>query len=138
MDDKNTLEKRVSDLEQKVSFLEGILKPLNLAELQKQVNKKLLSEKEYLLEKKPADDVQKTFYLGNYLEEHKGIGSFTVEDLRSAFQAAREPVPGNINDKINKNIAKGYFMESDPKDGKKAWVLTATGEKVANNAINKD
>jgi len=138
MKNKNTLEQRLQDLEQKVENLEKKLSGNSTTPSAHLNSGKTLSEKEYLLGKKPTDDVQRAFYLGRYLEEYKRMESFTAEDLRNAFRVAREPVPSNINDKINKNVAKGYFMEVDPKDDKKAWVLTSTGEKVISDKIGEN
>ena len=128
------LEEQISSLEQRVSVLEKKLENPNSV---KPVvgKKKILSEREYLRDKKPASIVEKTLFLGNYLEEHKGIDSFTAEDLRNAFRAACEPYPSNINDNINKNIRKGFFMEDAPKEDKKAWVLTLTGEKLVREKL---
>lgn len=63
--------------------------------------------------------------------------AFNVNDLREAFRSARVPIPKNLNDKVNKNIGKGYLMdvESD-KSGKKTWVLTATGESYVETSTN--
>lgn len=139
MENKDLLEERITQLEQKVASLEKKLESSsNVSEFPNSDNQKLLSEKEYLLETKPDTTVQKTLYLGNFLEKYKKMSSFTVEDLRDAFRAAREPLPSNINDAINKNMKKGLLMEVKSKDGKKAWVLTATGEKIVNDGSNKN
>lgn len=126
MDSKQSLEQRVVNLEQRVSLLENLFK----SSTPTASSTKQISAKEYLLEKGPKSAVEKTLFLGAYLEKHKGKESFTVDDLRGEFRAAREPSPANINDMINKNIKKGFFMEGDTKDEKKTWLLTATGEKV--------
>jgi len=35
-----------------------------------------------------------------------------------------------MNDVVNKNVARGFIMEAaEKKDSKKAWQLTATGER---------
>ncbi|EKD47582.1 MAG: hypothetical protein ACD_65C00376G0010 [uncultured bacterium] len=134
MRNNEPLEDRVQTLEERVKLLEEMFSVSSTPIIvQESMKIKLVSEKEYLIEKKPTDDVQRTFYLGRYLEEHKKMESFTVDDIRMAFKGARVPVPSNINDKINKNIAKGYFMESDPKEGKKSWMLTSTGEQAASS-----
>ena len=131
---KRILEDRIVQLEQRIAVLEEKLADSHSENDRVRFDKlKKLSEKEYLLEKKPVSAVQKTLFLGNYLEKHKGMDSFTVDDLRNAFRAAREPSPSNINDAINKNMRKGLLMETVSKENKKAWVLTATGEKIVND-----
>ena len=130
MKNSNQLNECLARLEERVNVLEQNVKDTTLFNARAKPIEKLkpLSEKEFLLEKNPKGDVQKTFFLGAFLEAHKGTESFTAEDLKEAFRVACEPVPANINDKITKNIAKGNFMEVKPKNGKKAWVLTSTGE----------
>ncbi|WKZ26097.1 MAG: hypothetical protein QY322_02180 [bacterium] len=128
--DISTILKQITDLKRRVSVLERqiVNQPEQIINSVKE-----LSLKEFLLEKRPKNDVQKTFYIGVYLEKYKGIGSFTMDDIKKAFKVAKEPSPLNINDKINKNISKGRFMESDTRDGKKTWMLTSTGEQAANS-----
>lgn len=129
--DPVTIEEKISKLEERVTVLEKAFSGRTAASqnLSTDSNDKGLSAKEFLLEKNPKDDVQRTFYLGGYLEKIKGMSSFTIEDLRGAFRSAKMPPPENLNDKVNKNIGKGFFMEAENiKENKKAWVLTVTGE----------
>ena len=92
---------------------------------------KKLSVKEFIIEKKPSDDVQKTLVIGYYLEHFEGMDKFNVRDLTEEFGLAREQLPTNINDKVNVNIAKGHLMAAKEKKNKlKAWYLTNTGEKI--------
>jgi hypothetical protein len=138
MSNFNKLEKRIIDLEQRVQSLENF----SMEKLDSSQNvvsvaaTKIFSAKEFLIQKNPKDDVQRTFYLGGYIEEFKGENSFSIEDLRNAFRSARVPVPDNLNDKVNKNIAKGLFMDAELKEGKKAWILTVTGEDFIKNKSN--
>lgn len=127
MNTNNTTEERVKALEERVLQLENVIKS-NSFDIPN-ANSKQKSPKEFLLEKNPKDDLQRTLYLGYYLEKYQGMESFGVDELREEFRSARTPVPKNLNDKVNKNISKGFFMEVEKKEGKKAWVLTATGEK---------
>ena len=77
--------------------------------------------------------------IGHNLEEYETLSSFNVRDLENAFRAAKERVPANINDKVNKNIEKGYIMESKGrKDNLKAWVLTNSGEQYVENNFKKE
>ncbi len=96
------------------------------------VVKKKISAKEFLLAKAPKSVTETSFYLGYFLEKIELMDSFTVEDLKNVFRLARTPLPKNINDLINKNIVKRYFMEAQLKGkGQKKWMLTALGEKHA-------
>ncbi len=84
---------------------------------------------ELFAEKKPGSDVQKVLVAGYFLEKRENVSSFNVGDLARCFLQAKERPPTNINDAVNKNIIKGLIMEAkEKKGGKKAWILTRTGE----------
>lgn len=96
------------------------------------------SIKEFLLEWAPSDDVQKTLAIGHYLETSEGLSSFNKADLERGFRAAKEPVPANINDKVNMSIKNGHMMDAEEKkNSMKAWVLTRTGETYLQNGFKK-
>ena len=89
-----------------------------------------LSSREFLINNETSSATTKVLTLGYFLEQHQGQSSFNVSDLEAAFRSAKEPVPKNINDLVNKNVAKGMLMEAkERKNSKKAWHLTSTGEK---------
>ena len=97
-----------------------------------------LSIKEFLLEHRPVDDVQKTLAIGYFLEMNEGMESFNKSDLEKGYRAAKEQVPSNINDKVNMSIKNGHMMEAEgKKDSMKAWVLTSTGEQYVQNGYKK-
>jgi hypothetical protein len=99
-------------------------------------SQKMISPKEFLLERKPSGDVQKTLVLCYYIEHTMGLTPFNIDDLSKVFKLAKEAVPSNLNDKINKNIDKGYLVEADEKkEAKKAWHLTVSGENFINQSI---
>jgi len=99
---------------------------------------KKLSAKEFLMTKKLTKETQKTLALGYYLEHLEGMASFNIPDLEKAFRFAKEKLPKNINDTVNKNIARGLLMEAaDKKDTKKAWCLTVTGEHLVDKDFGK-
>ena len=118
--------KKIEALETRITALEGRPSPgANTISGEKQ-----LSAKEFLLSKKVSGDIEKTLALAYYTEKTAGIAPFNVEDLKKTFRSSKEQMPENLNDKINKNIAKGYLMDSaSKKDSKKAWELTASGER---------
>ncbi len=119
--------KKLSDLENRVETLETLSQnpqPLPLH------SDKQISAKEFLLLKQPVSEWEKTLALAGHLEQVMKINPFNTEDLANAFRTAREKLPTNLNDVINKNVSKGYLMEvKEKKDNKKAWLLTATGER---------
>lgn len=131
MENKTTIEERMDALEIRVSELESLLNknPINIGD--KLSNTKKLSITEFLGMKMPSGDVQKTLVIAYYLEQHENAGSFNVDDIKSHFRLARQPLPQNVNDKININIKKGYIMDAEEKkDSKKAWIVTNSGLKI--------
>ena len=122
--------KKLDDHERRISALEGTPAKKMQAEGKK------LSVKEFLLTKKPTDDVQRTLAIGYYLEHFELMNSFNARDLAGGFRSAKEPLPTNVNDKVNLNIGKGYMMEAkEKKDKFKAWVLTNSGEKFVEEGL---
>jgi len=123
---------KLEDHENRISALEG------MPAKRTQVEGKKLSIKEFLLAKKPRDDVQQTLVVGYYLEHLEGMDKFNTKDLAEGFRSAKEPPPTNINDKVNLNIRKGHMMKAkEKKDKFKAWVLTNSGEKFVEEGLPK-
>lgn len=137
MNTHKTIEERVAELEGRVAKLEAS-SPVSHVELVDKAKVKTVSAKEFLMTKELKTDTQKTLVLGYYLEYVEGMGSFNSGDLETAFRSAKESLPANINDTVNKNIARGLIMEAkEKKESKKAWVLTSTGEKYVEGELNK-
>ena len=89
------------------------------------------SVRQFLVEKSPTDDVQRTLAIGYFLEKHGETKSFNAKDIEKGFVDAREKVPGNVSDKVLKNVWKGTMMQvQEDKDGLKAYVLTNAGTKL--------
>jgi len=126
------INKKLDDHEARILKLERLL------QTKPEVIKKKMSIKEFILQKNPKDDVGKALAIGYYLEKFGGLHSFNSKDIEQGFQEAKEKIPSNVADKIYKNIAKGYIMETkEEKDGMKAYVLTNTGEKYVESGIKK-
>jgi len=131
-----TTEQRILELEERVAKLET-RNTHSYTEVT-DVQKKKFSAKEFLMTKEAKTEMQKTLVFGYYLEYFGGMSSFNINDLATVFQAAKEKRPKNINDAINKNIARGLLMEDEGrKDSKKVWVLTSTGEKYVKEELEK-
>lgn len=126
----NDVLKKLDDHERRISALERA--PAKKIEGEG----KKLSIKEFILTKKPGDDVQKTLVIGYYLEHLEGMDKFNTKDLAEGFRSAKEPPPTNINDKVNMSIRKGHMMEAkEKKDKSKAWVLTNSGEQFVEKGL---
>lgn len=127
------IKKKLEEHEGRISKLES------LSQTKPETVKKKISIKEFILSKKPKDDVQKTLAIGYYLEKYENLPPFNVKDLEESFRAAREKVPKNIGDKVQLNIKKGHMMDAkEKKDNLKAWVLTNSGEKYVENNFKKE
>jgi hypothetical protein len=122
---------RIGKLEARVEKLEAQFGSETAAGAPKE---KKLSAKEFLLSKNLKIETQKVLALAYFLEREEGLASFNVQELETVFRAAREKLPKNMNDAVNKNIARGFLMETrEKKDSKKAWQLTSTGERFVEN-----
>ncbi len=126
------IKKQLQDHEKRICLLEA--QPQN-----KEVSTgKKLSVKEFLITKKPKTAVDKTLVIGYYLEKNDGCSPFNAKDMENGFRNAKETVPKNINDAINKNIRKGFMMEgAEKKDSTKAWELTNLGEQCVESGFEK-
>ncbi len=133
MDKTKTIEQIIGELEKRVASLEQALS-LHTPSVPLKIKK--ISVKEFLMTKELKTDTQKTLALGYYLEHLESMLSFNIDDLVAGFQAAKEKRPQNMNDVVNKNIARGFLMDAaEKKDNKKAWVLTSTGEKYVEEEL---
>jgi hypothetical protein len=130
---EHNLNLRLTDLEERVERLEKQLAGEGAAGV---ARARRLSAKEFILTKSPKSETQKVVTLAYFLEHEEGMTSFNVADLEKAFRAAREKLPKNMNDAVNKNITRGFVMAaSEKKDSKKAWQLTSTGERFVENDL---
>jgi nitrogen regulatory protein PII-like uncharacterized protein len=127
------LRKLIEDHENRLLRLEGLI------EGAPEVAKRKLSVKELILQKQAKTDLAKTVVIGYYLEQYKHVSPFSIRDLVEMFKEAKEPVPKNLNDAVNKNIEKGLIMESeDKKNQRKSWTLTSTGERYVENDLGEE
>ena len=127
------IKKKLEEHEERISRLERLI------QTKPEVIKKTISIKEFILEKRPKGDVQKALVIAYYLERYQGFSSFNSNDVEQGFRDAREKIPPNVGDKIQKNIAKGHMMEAgEEKDGMKAYFLTGSGERFVENDFGKE
>lgn len=128
---------KISELEERIKKLEEAVFDSS-GKLSLPKSNKKVSAKEFLLTKELKTETQKVLALAYYLESMEGLASFNVNDLENIFRSAKEKLPKNLNDAVNKNIARGMLMDAaDKKEGKKAWYLTSTGENYVKNDLNK-
>lgn len=128
------VQSKLAALERRIEALEASGKPVSLV-----TSAKKKSLREFLNEMKPQTANDRGLSIAYYYENFRGFESFNAEDIKAGFREARITLPKNSNDVINKNIAKGYMMDTEQgKDGKKAWVLTATGLEVVKKGFGKE
>lgn len=128
--------KKITELEARIKKIEDVLSSGDTINVPS--GRKKVSAKEFLMTKKIDTDTQKVLILGNYLEKTEGMKSFNATDIETIFRSAKEKLPANINDAVNKNVNRGFIMEAEEKkDGKKAWYLTSTGENYVEQELKK-
>ena len=93
------------------------------------LEKRKQSIREFILEKNAETNIDKCICLLYFLEEsgddfQDGISS---GDLKKVFQKAREKVPGNVSDVLQRCAKKGWIDQSGNDDRIKKWKLTNTG-----------
>jgi len=132
------IKKMLEDHEKRISKLEALGEP-SIEEQKKPSEKKKLSVKEFLKEKKPKGYTRIALAIGFYLEKFERLSSFNAKDLENGFIAAKEKSPKNFNDTANMNVKNGHMMEyKSEKDGRKAWVLTRSGEDYVESGFKKE
>lgn len=130
-------EKRFADLESRVASLEKEKGTHAVPSESKKREK--LSINEFLLEKNPGTAMDSALAIAVYHERFSGTDSFNANDILDLIRKAKKKKPKNINDLINKNIAKGYFEEDKVgEDGKKRWYVTNSGVSVIDKNFNRN
>ncbi len=130
MNDTN-IQSQIDGLKKRIVILEEALGKTGSTDIP---TPKKLSFREFLISKKPSDDVKRTLTIGYFFEKYEGYSSFNSDDLMGAYEKAKEKKPLNIHDKVNMNIRNGYMAEStEKKDNKKAWYTTNSGTDFVEN-----
>jgi len=123
------LKKKIDKLEKRVSCLEG-------SKYNNNFSPKKLSVGEFLINKKPKNDVDMTLCICYYLETYENINIFNKKDIEREFMKAKQKIPENINYKIYRNIKNGHLMEiNEKKDNLKTWTLTNSGIKYVEEKL---
>jgi len=129
------IEKILKDHETRIKKLES---PIIILPTEAPVSNKVLSLPEFVVQKKPQDDLQRTLVFAYFLEKYEARDSFTAGDIQNCFLRAKASIPPNINDKINQCIKKGWISEHPKKtDSKKAFYLTSTGATFIESGLDK-
>lgn len=76
----------------------------------------------------PSSHIDVELLFAYWLLKKRNMESYNIVDIQNCYAEARITKPANITDVMNGLQEKGYAMPKDKKDGKKAWVITGTGE----------
>jgi hypothetical protein len=77
----------------------------------------------------PSDHTDRVTIFAYWLLKKQNMSSYNTDDLLNCYDQARIAKPANISDVMNRVQARGLIMPAkEEKNGKKAWVITGTGE----------
>ena len=78
----------------------------------------------------PSEHTDIEVIFSYWLLKKENMTSYNATDIQNCYNSSRITKPANINGIMNRIQETGYVMEvKEKKDNKKAWVITATGEK---------
>lgn len=132
-DDVSKIKHQLAKLETRVAKLES---EQSLPRRRSSVERPSINE--FIITKGISTDTDKTLVIAYYLEKFEGLSESNTDDLSRGFKRAKEPPPGNLNETVNKNVRKGYLMETGQKEGKKAWALTNSGNNFVETSLGRD
>jgi hypothetical protein len=76
-----------------------------------------------------STEIDKVVVAAFFLEQHKGLRGFTIQEVRGCLISAKVSPPQNANLAILRAVQKGWLMEAPVESAKKkTWALTRTGE----------
>lgn len=98
---------------------------------------KTLSLREFVDQFNTTAHMDFILLIGYYLEKYRGQDSFTVADIKKAYDDMREKLT-NAGPFINQNVKKGLLMEAPPKEGikKTMYSLTRKGIQFIENGLS--
>ena len=76
----------------------------------------------------PKKHTDRALIFSYWLFHRENMQAYNVDDIAKCYDEARITKPKNLTDIMNKLQAKGYVKPVGEKDGKKAWVITQSGE----------
>nr|WP_276977391.1 hypothetical protein [Ferrimicrobium acidiphilum] len=123
----DSIELRLKLLEDRVGLIERSGRP----SARPRISKQHATPREFLLEKSPRSDNDKTLVAGYYIEMIEKKESFDFDDIEAFYHQAKEAAPKNRRDPPYQNVKKGFFREVGKRQaGMKArnrWALTNSG-----------
>jgi hypothetical protein len=140
MIDVEMLARRLAEVERKVAELESADKSPPPKGSQSGAAK--ISPREFLLDREPKTDNDKTLTAAFYIEQLSGAESFDFDDIERFLGQAKEPMPRNRRDPPYQNVKKGYFREVGEREqgmhARNRWALTNKGiQRVESKFVEK-
>jgi len=80
---------------------------------------------EFLLEREPRNDEEKTLFVAFYLDKFHSLRSFTASDLENGFKESEGGIPRDLQGKIKWNVKKGFLFQTD--DSVPTYSITTLG-----------
>jgi hypothetical protein len=80
-------------------------------------------------------DSEKVFLLTYCLFKVRGLGVFTITDLRALINESRLEEPTNLSQRLNDLVTAGKLKSAGEKESLKAYTLSTTGEDEAHDMI---
>lgn len=96
---------------------------------------KTLSPSEFTKKVSPKNQPEKALALAYYLEKYKSMENFTTADLTDIGREAKQSKFTNISDTVAKLVQQGQLMGAGEREGKRAFVLTTSGEDFVENLL---
>jgi hypothetical protein len=90
------------------------------------VSQERMSLREFLNEAEAKRMPDKIVSIGEYLMSHAGQEGFSVEDLRSGFRLAAEPLPANFRRDHQWTVSNGWIAEDPRNPG--TYYVTQSGK----------
>ena len=131
---------RELELEGDKEWIEKIFKEFMKSEIKETIPEGMTTEKgkvkeipmslvEFLKSKgDPKEHADLVIAFSYWLFHMENMESYNVDDIRRCYDEARITPPKNPTDTMNKMQGKGWLKFVGEKDGKKAWVITRSGE----------
>ncbi len=80
----------------------------------------------------PSKHTDRMVLFAYWLFKKENMSYYNITDIINCYDKTRIPKPANPSDIMNQIQEQGFITTvKDEKDGKKAWIITTTGEKYA-------
>jgi len=83
---------------------------------------------EFLASKSPKTHPDRVTAIAYYAYHERNKDAITTNDIADAYARARLKKPQNISDVVATCVRRGHLIDTDRKDGLKAWIITRAGE----------